>query len=103
VLHSFQNAPDGWDPAAGLINVNGVLYGTTSEGGDGGRGCIHIGCGTIFAITPSGVETIVHSFTRQEGFNPTTSLLKLGHFLYGTVYGAGPSGGYGTVFTLAHH
>ncbi|MGA9418858.1 MAG: hypothetical protein WBV40_06870, partial [Candidatus Cybelea sp.] len=32
VLYSFDGAEDGQYPYAGLINVKGTLYGTTSEG-----------------------------------------------------------------------
>jgi uncharacterized repeat protein (TIGR03803 family) len=45
VLHSFGSSGDGARPYAGLINVNGTLYGTTLEGGANGDG-------TIFSITP---------------------------------------------------
>ncbi|HLY02173.1 MAG TPA: hypothetical protein VKR56_06705 [Candidatus Cybelea sp.] len=38
---------DGARPLAGLINVNGTLYGTTSDGGASRRFA-----GTVFAITP---------------------------------------------------
>ncbi|HEX4080589.1 MAG TPA: choice-of-anchor tandem repeat GloVer-containing protein [Rhizomicrobium sp.] len=45
VVHSFQNEPDGSYPYAGLIDVNGTLYGTTYDGGASGDG-------TVFSITP---------------------------------------------------
>ncbi len=45
VLHSFGKGSDGADPRAGLIHVNGTLYGTTAEGGAHGDG-------TVFALTP---------------------------------------------------
>jgi hypothetical protein len=37
-IYSFQGAPDGSIPEAGLIDVNGTLYGTTSTGGTGCSG-----------------------------------------------------------------
>ena len=46
VLHSFcsqQNCTDGQSPYAGLIDVNGVLFGTTYGGGA-------YGFGTVFAL-----------------------------------------------------
>jgi uncharacterized repeat protein (TIGR03803 family) len=46
VLHSFGIPPDGATPLAGLANVKGTLYGTTSEGGGVGN------AGTIFRLTP---------------------------------------------------
>ena len=49
ILHSFQGGTDGSDPAAGLTNVDGTLYGTTGYGGTGS--CDH-GCGTVFSIMP---------------------------------------------------
>ena len=33
VLHTFTGTPDGAFPYAGLLNVNGTLYGTTASGG----------------------------------------------------------------------
>jgi uncharacterized repeat protein (TIGR03803 family) len=101
VLYSFKGKPDANTPSAGLINVNGPLYGTTSGGGNS-RNCGGEGCGTIFKLAPTGVETIVHSLSSDDGIRPNASLLKLGHALYGTASGRG-SGGGGTVFTVRHH
>jgi uncharacterized repeat protein (TIGR03803 family) len=50
VLYRFTGGADGANPAANLINVNGTLYGTASEGGDT-INC-KAGCGTVFAFTP---------------------------------------------------
>ena len=44
VLHSFGYGADGAIPLAGLIDMNGTLYGTTSAGGTNGNG-------TVFALT----------------------------------------------------
>jgi uncharacterized repeat protein (TIGR03803 family) len=51
VLHNFQYFPDGAYPEAGLISVNGVLFGTTHGGGlhNGEEGN---GFGTVFTISP---------------------------------------------------
>ncbi len=48
VLHSFKGAPDGAEPQAGLTLRGGVLYGTTTAGGNGPNG----GQGTVFAVIP---------------------------------------------------
>jgi uncharacterized repeat protein (TIGR03803 family) len=56
VLHSFcrRHCADGKYPLAGLIDVNGTLYGTT-----GGGGAIRYG-GTLFSLNPAtGAETIL--------------------------------------------
>ena len=57
VLWSFKGGnSDGNGPIAGLINVGGVLYGTTNEGGANGGG-------TVFALNPkSGKEADLWSF-----------------------------------------
>lgn len=50
VLHNFTGSDgDGWHPAAGLIDVNGTLYGTTVGGGSGSGS---YGNGTVFAVSP---------------------------------------------------
>ena len=51
VLHSFADGSDGCCPrVGGLININGTLYGTTTEGG--GAGSCGNGCGTVFEVPP---------------------------------------------------
>ncbi len=60
VLYSFD-VTDGAIPAAGLIDVKGTLYGTTSAGGE--YGCYPFtSCGTVFSITTAGVQKVLHSF-----------------------------------------
>jgi uncharacterized repeat protein (TIGR03803 family) len=46
IIHNFGpfNSKDGESPDAGLINVKGTLYGTTSQGGK-------YGDGTVFALS----------------------------------------------------
>ena len=52
VLYRFQGGSDGEIPQATLVNLNGMLYGTTiAGGGNGGKGCSG-GCGTVYTITP---------------------------------------------------
>jgi uncharacterized repeat protein (TIGR03803 family) len=97
VLHSFRHPGDGEDPAASLIDVNGVLYGTTFYGG---RYATSFWGGTVFSITTSGAEHVLHSFaTPYDGSNPAASLIDVKGTLYGTTSKGGAYGG-GTVFTL---
>ncbi|MGB8909631.1 MAG: choice-of-anchor tandem repeat GloVer-containing protein [Candidatus Cybelea sp.] len=97
VLYSFKGRPDGRNPVAGLINVNGTLYGTTL---DGGRRCPkHGGCGAIFSITTSGVETVLHSLGGSGGAYPEAGLINVNGTLYGTTLAGGTSNG--TVFSLS--
>ena len=43
------------------------------------------GCGTIFSLTPAGVETVLHSFGGFPGGRvPQADLLAIGNKLYGT-------------------
>ena len=102
ILHSFGAPGDGEEPYAGLINVNGTLYGTTLNGGNGG--CFH-GCGTVFAITTSGKESVLHSFSgAPDGFSPYAGLINFKGTLYGTTAYGGNGGcggvGCGIVFSL---
>jgi uncharacterized repeat protein (TIGR03803 family) len=106
VLHTFKGrSGDGAYPYAGLINVRGTFYGTTSEGGT----CSSFvgGCGTVFSLTPSGTETVLYSFKGSgsgDGNLPTMSLVDVKGTLYGTTYeggaNCGSSGGCGTVFSI---
>jgi uncharacterized repeat protein (TIGR03803 family) len=97
VLHSFGAGTDGAEPEAGLTNVNGTLYGTTSAGG---VRCRHGGCGTIFAITISGTETVLHSFgAGTDGMAPAGDLLNITGTLYSTTRDGGKND-LGTVFSI---
>lgn len=101
VLHVFGSYHDGAYPEAPLIDVNGTLYGTTELGG---KYCsqtfLQPGCGTVFSMTPSGTETVLHSFGAQgDGFHPVAGLIDIEGTLYGTAIGGGPSH-HGIVFAI---
>jgi hypothetical protein len=46
VLHNFGKGKDGGNPAAALLDVNGMLYGTTQVGGTNKTD------GIVFALNP---------------------------------------------------
>jgi uncharacterized repeat protein (TIGR03803 family) len=97
VLYSFHAPPDGIDPWAGLIDVNGTLYGTTEDGGPYGGA---FGDGTVFSITTGGTEQVLHSFGEgTDGIGPIADLIAIKDTLYGTTFYAGAYG-YGTVFSI---
>jgi uncharacterized repeat protein (TIGR03803 family) len=104
VLYSFcsqQNCLDGAESVASLADVDGILYGTTIEGG--GSGCGGTGCGTVFSIDPNtGVEKVIHSFAGgpSDGAQPRANLIDVNAKLYGTTLGGGAHGD-GTVFMLS--
>jgi uncharacterized repeat protein (TIGR03803 family) len=95
VVHSFAVDPDGDDPGANLIpGSDGDFYGTTPSGGAAGLG-------TVFRISPSGVETVLYAFVGgNDGAAPQAALVagRDGNF-YGTTQYGGASGG-GTVFMV---
>jgi uncharacterized repeat protein (TIGR03803 family) len=71
-------------PQAELVNVRGTLYGTTSAGGSS-RNCGSGGCGTVFSITPGGIEKVLYSFgSSPDGYWPEAGLIDVGGTLYGT-------------------
>jgi uncharacterized repeat protein (TIGR03803 family) len=79
VLHAFDGSPDGADPVGGLIEVNGTFYGTTESGGAN----LYAQFGTVFSITPAGVETVLHNFTGRDGGGPQAALINVDGTLYG--------------------
>ena len=110
VLYSFcneANCADGSTPYAGLVDLGGMLYGTTVDGGANDRG-------TVFAIDPAtGAESVVHSFCSQsdcaDGAYPEAGLTagrgrQRGILYGGTVEGGGASqcypDGCGVIFAL---
>jgi uncharacterized repeat protein (TIGR03803 family) len=96
VLYSFSNTyADAQHPLAGLLNVNGTLYGTSDGDGVTGQGA-------VYSITPSGTETVLHYFGGADGAGPRAGLIEANGTLYGTTHGGGTSGqlNLGTVFSI---
>jgi uncharacterized repeat protein (TIGR03803 family) len=98
VLHDFGGGTDGDMPESSLLNVNGVLYGTTF---DGGTGCGNGGCGTVFSLDLStGAEAVLHSFGGgTDGSEPVAGLIDVQGKLYGTAR-AGGTYGAGAIFSI---
>ncbi len=91
VLYSFSAEPDGANPVASLIEVNGTLYGTTFIGGSGN--------GTVFSIRTSGEEHVLYSFPRRSRrLWPSGALIRVKGRLYGTTQRGGARRG--TVFSI---
>jgi uncharacterized repeat protein (TIGR03803 family) len=105
VLHRFTGGNDGGVPMAALvIDANGVLYGTASQGG-------LYGYGTVYTLTPNSdgkyAFAWIHAFTGyRAGGNPMSPLLlDAAGNLYGTtghggIHGECNSMGCGVVFEL---
>ncbi len=96
-LYSFQCQPDGYGPTGTLtLDAEGNLYGTTESGGTYDEG-------TVFKISPQGVETVLHSFGFGDGAQPQDGTLVFDSAgnLYGTTVFGGPHSDRGTVFKLA--
>lgn len=89
VLYSFKGGDDGQYPNAPLTALNGSLWGTTIQGGCV-KSCQYGTFGTIFKMSTSGDETIVHRFTDlPDGAFPQGSLAVLNHTIYGTTSSGG--------------
>jgi uncharacterized repeat protein (TIGR03803 family) len=101
VLHNFNNGKsDGAFPSGGLIvDAKGNLYGTTAEGG-------RFGLGTIFKMSTSGKQTILHSFAggASDGQYPlyTSLVIDAAGDLYGLTEEGGTAG-VGVLYELSHN
>jgi uncharacterized repeat protein (TIGR03803 family) len=98
VLHNFTCAPDGYFPGSVVVDAQGNMYGGTQEGGDP-NACPFFGCGIIFKISPSGQETILHTFRNSEGAVPNELMFDSHGLLWGTTAGGGAHD-QGTIFTI---
>jgi uncharacterized repeat protein (TIGR03803 family) len=105
MLYAFcskSNCADGGLPQAGLVQTNGILYGTTSQGGDTGCGGGR-GCGTVFALDlGKGTLKVLHAFQGgTDGADPYGRLISVNGTLYGTTLDGGDTAcNCGTVFSL---
>lgn len=85
------------------VNPNGSLlwsidrfYSITGAGGRPGSCSTRSLCGTIFSVTPSGVEGVLHSFTGGVGgAQPIGGLAQLGSTMYGVT-----GSGNGVIFSI---
>jgi uncharacterized repeat protein (TIGR03803 family) len=120
VLHNFvEDYPDttntGSLPIAGLIDVNGILYGTTFQGGKHLCNDGYTDCGTVFSVTTSGKYTLLHSFGQGDGDGtlPVAALLNVdgtlygttsqgGEFRSGTIFSITPAGQYKTIYNFGN-
>ena len=88
------SGPDGSKPTGPLIQGNdGLLYGTTSEGGA-------YGFGTVFSLDLADTLTTLHHFAGADGANPSAGVIQ---GLDGRLYGITTNGGgfgFGTVFVM---
>ncbi len=93
VVHNFGGPNDGWYPDGNLLDVSGVLYGTTGAGGAYGRG-------VLFSLRPNGKYRILHNFgSGIDAWDATGSLIEHDGGLYGTSWQGGANG-VGTVYRV---
>jgi uncharacterized repeat protein (TIGR03803 family) len=102
-LYIFGSGNDGTSPAAGLVLIGNVLYGTTSLGGTNSNG-------TLFKIDTNGTGYVnMYDFTvfppphqilsNTDGAYPDAGLVLVGTNLYG-ITSSGGLNEWGTVFSI---
>ena len=98
ILHSFSRGMDGANPNAGLSqDTAGNQYGTTQYGG---HGCARHGCGTVFRVSTSGEESVLHQFSGLDGASPLGGVVEeTSGNVYGTTW-LGGLYGFGTIFKI---
>jgi uncharacterized repeat protein (TIGR03803 family) len=91
-FYSFGSTPgDGAIPQGLIQGTDGNLYGATASGGSSSAVCPN-GCGTVFKMTPAGIETILYSFgsNAADGQTPSGILVQ---GIDGNFYGPTSAGG----------
>lgn len=96
VLYSFKGGLDGFNPYSSVVRAGTNIFGTTFNGGA-------FGYGTIFKLTATGKETILHSFNSAfptlDGSLPYAGMTLYKGILYGTTT-MGGAHNLGTVFSI---
>jgi uncharacterized repeat protein (TIGR03803 family) len=98
VLHEFGSELKikrpwhrGTNPVAGLLDVDGTLYGTTFYGGQQNSG-------VVYSIGTTGAYKVLYRFDASKKYqaeNPNSDLINVNGTLYGTT-----SGLYGTIYSV---
>jgi len=100
VVYAFSGGTtDGAHPVAAVIQASdGLLYGTTVDGGAVESRCT-LGCGTVFRTSLYGTAfTVVHWFTPRDGIHPEASVVQASSgYLYGTTSTLGGGGSAGCI------
>jgi uncharacterized repeat protein (TIGR03803 family) len=92
-VYSFTASADAMNPQAPLTLQNGVLYGTTIDGG-------RYELGTAFRVTPAGELQILHDFGGpDDGRKPAAAMTFVNDKLYGTLADGGDNNK-GLLFSL---
>ncbi len=105
-LYSFFGSPDdGVRPTTALVWLSGTLYGTTVGGGAHDYPQCQ-SCGTVYSVTPTGAETVLHRFSGPpDGGSPEGDLVAAHGVFYGTTTYGGANQcakrGCGTVYTIS--
>jgi uncharacterized repeat protein (TIGR03803 family) len=101
VLHTFTGGADGGIPYSGLtFDSTGLLYGTTSIGGN--MAACPNGCGVVFQLKQRNSQwtlTPLYQFSNVDGATPLAGVADANGVLYGTTFKGG-SAGDGTVYEL---
>lgn len=93
-IYSFAGGSDGAGPVGNLVALRGALYGTTTVGGktacpdnmNSGPPPTPFNCGTIYTVTLSGAERVLHNFNFKDGAIPA-GLTDVSGTLYGITEG----------------
>ncbi len=95
VVYTFGDASDGANPYAALIVSGATLYGTATQGGNGGSG-------TAFKVNTDGTgfQTLQGFASQGDGGVPYARLVLWSNMVYGTTHEGG-SANYGTLFAVS--
>jgi uncharacterized repeat protein (TIGR03803 family) len=103
-LHSFTSLGDGGHPESRPVVLDGMLYGTTFDGGNAPISCINTnpglywGCGVLYRYDPlKNRTTVAHAFDETDGLTVPAPLTAAHGVLYGVTQRGGHYGA-GTVF-----
>jgi uncharacterized repeat protein (TIGR03803 family) len=109
LLYEFNylvdGSTDGADPDSLIQASDGNFYGTTAYGGANPNGytcCDGVGAGTLFKVTPAGLETVLYSFgaSFKDGATVDSTFQGSDGNFYGTTTAGGSAGGGGSVFKI---
>lgn len=105
-LYSFKGNADGCFPTGGLVYEGGLFYGVTN--GSGSPYQLNGFLGTVFAVSTTGKEQVIHNFQKSDkGAIPENGLTSLNNELFGTTFSGGkrtcqphPLDGCGVIFAV---